>query len=380
MILFSKKLREKKRWESKRKALLKEDTFYEKKFDEHNIRYLTAEDVLRKLKEKNISIPRKDELNILVIFKHHNWEKFSLIPALEKFGNVHHFDWSDHIVDIRKFSQKLKINELLVNYFGNLHEMQKIDLIFGYFSGESIEESTLIYFKEKGVPIINLSLNDRELFVGKIRNGKAQGIRDICKHVSISWTSTESAVKKILVEGGTPIYMPEGANPKIHKPYPNEKKVYPVSFVGACYGERAEIIEYLRSKNIDIHTFGKGWPNGEVALEEMVKIYSKTHVNLGFSGVGKLNGEFCLKGRDFEVTMSGGLYLTQHNKEIPLFFDTNLPEILTWHAKEDLLLKINNLLKRPKLCQDIALRGHKKALNSHTWESRFDRLVNLLTC
>ena len=125
MILFSKKLREKKRWESKRKALLKEDTFYEKKFDEHNIRYLTAEDVLRKLKEKNISIPRKDELNILVIFKHHNWEKFSLIPALEKFGNVHHFDWSDHIVDIRKFSQKLKINELLVNYFGNLHEMQK---------------------------------------------------------------------------------------------------------------------------------------------------------------------------------------------------------------------------------------------------------------
>ena len=77
--------------------------------------------------------------------------------------------------------------------------------------------------------------------------------------------------------------------------------------------------------------------------------------------------------------MSGGLYLTQHNKEIGLFFDTTLPEILTWHTKEDLLLTINDLLKKPKKCEDIALCGHKKALKSHTWESRFERIVKLLT-
>ena len=112
----------------------------------------------------------------------------------------------------------------------------------------------------------------------------------------------------------------------------------------------------------------------------MVKIYSQTHINLGFSGVSKLNGEYCLKGRDFEVTMSGGLYLTQHNKEIPLFFDTTLPEILTWHTKEDLLLTINILLKDPKKCGGIALRGHKKAIKSHTWQSRFERLLKLLSC
>ena len=45
---------------------------------------------------------------------------------------------------------------MLIEYFDNLNEKQKIDLIFGYFSGEIIDESTLIYFKEKGVPIINL--------------------------------------------------------------------------------------------------------------------------------------------------------------------------------------------------------------------------------
>ena len=380
MIPLSKKWRVEKRWKTKQDALHEEDGFYEKKFDELNLKLLSEEDIFNVIKAKKVTLPRKESLNILAVFKHHNWEKFSLIPALEKFGNVHHFDWSDRIVDIRNLSQKLKVNEMLVKYFDNLNEKQKIDLIFGYFSGESIEESTLIYFKEKGVPVINLSLNDRELFVGKIRNGKAQGIRDICQHVSISWTSTESAIKKILVEGGTPIYMPEGANPEIHKPYPDEKKIYPVSFVGACYGERAEIVEYLRNNNVDIHTFGKGWSNGEVSLDQMVKIYSQTHINLGFSGVGKLNGEYCLKGRDFEVTMSGGLYLTQHNKEIPLFFDTTLPEILTWHTKEDLLLTINILLKDPKKCEGIALRGHMKAIKSHTWQSRFERLINLLSC
>ena len=50
-----------------------------------------------------------------------------------------------------------------------MNEKQKIDLIFGYFSGEIIDESTLIYFKEKGVPIINLSLNDRELLSEELK-------------------------------------------------------------------------------------------------------------------------------------------------------------------------------------------------------------------
>ena len=377
MIPFTKNWRINRRWKSKQNALHNEDVFYKKKFDDLNLKLLSDEDISNALKAKKANLPKKESLNILAIFKHHNWEKFSLIPALEKFGDVSHFDWSHFLKE--KHANKNKINELMVEYFDNLNEKQKIDLIFGYFSGESIEESTLIYFKEKGVPIINLSLNDRELFVGRIRNGKAQGIRDICKHVSISWTSTESAVKKILVEGGNPIYMPEGANPEIHKPYSDEKKVYPVSFVGACYGERSEIVEYLRSKNVNIHTFGKGWPNGEVSLNEMVKIYSKSVINLGFSGIGKLSGEFCLKGRDFEVTMSGGLYLTQHNKEIPLFFDTTLPEILTWHTRDDLVLTINHLLREPQMCQEIALRGHKKAQNYHTWESRFERLLELLT-
>jgi hypothetical protein len=377
MIPFTKKWRVERRWKSKQDALHEEDGFYKKKFDELNLKLLSEENIFNAIKAKKATLPRKESLNILAVFKHHNWEKFSLIPALEKFGNVHHFDWSDRIVGIRNLSQKLKINEMLVKYFDNLNEKQKIDLIFGYFSGEIIEESTLIYFKEKGVPIINLSLNDRELFVGRIRNGKAQGIKDICKHVSISWTSTESAVKKILVEGGTPIYMPEGANPEIHKPYPDEKKVYPVSFVGACYGRRPFIINELRSRGVEVYTFGVGWPTGPLEIEQMVKTYSRSKINLGFSGIGSYEDLYCLKGRDFEVPMSGGLYLTEHNEELSNFFRIG-KEILTWTTVNELAEKIQFLLSNDKLCADITSECLRNSREKHSWQSRIGSIIELL--
>ena len=42
----------------------------------------------------------------------------------------------------------------------------------------------------------------------------------------------------------------------------------------------------------------------------------------------------CLKGRDFEVPMSGGLYLTQHNPELELVYKIG-QEILTYHDVDD---------------------------------------------
>jgi spore maturation protein CgeB len=378
MIPFTKPWRAKKRWENKRKSLLLEDEFYEEKFNYLQANQMVDDDITKRLRKLNYIFPKnKKKLCILAIFRHYNWEEFSLIPALQEFGNVHHFDWSDHIADIPKLSQKLKINKLLIKYFDELQSKDKIDLIFGYFSGEIIDEKTLIYFNHQRIPIINLSLNDRELFVGKIRNGKAQGIRDICKHISISWTSTESAMKKILVEGGIPVYLPEGANPDLHKPYPNEKKIYPVSFVGACYGKRPFVLNELRSKGINVFAFGEGWPAGPLNTEEMVKIYSRSKINLGFSSVGSHDDLYCLKGRDFEITMSGGLYLTEHHEELSNFFRIG-EEILTWKTVDELAEKIQFLLSNHKLCTDVSSACLKTSREKHSWQSRIGSVIDLL--
>ena len=137
------------------------------------------------------------------------------------------------------------------------------------------------------------------------------------------------ALEKYVVEGATPIYLPEGANPAVHRPY-DENKVYDVSFVGQCYGNRPETIARLREAGVRVETFGPGWPNGPLTMEEMVRTWSRSRINLGFGGVLGHKETYCLKGRDFEVPMSGGLYLTEHHEELIPFYDVGR-EIVTYY-------------------------------------------------
>ena len=116
------------------------------------------------------------------------------------------------------------------------------------------------------MPIVNLALNDKEYFVGKIKNGQASGLRDICQYVDLCWTSAEDALVKYCVEGSIPIYLLEGANPDIHKPdidlFGNpQKRDITVSFVGQCYGTRSIIVKKLQRDGIDIVAYGSGWEN-----------------------------------------------------------------------------------------------------------------------
>ncbi len=120
----------------------------------------------------------------------------------------------------------------------------------------------------------------------------------------LCWISTEDALIKYVVESALPIYLPEGANPEIHKPY-NEAKTIDVSFVGQCYGNRADLINALKEQGISVEAYGWGWPRGPLSTEEMVRMYSKSKINLGFGGIAGHKDTFCLKGRDFEIPISG---------------------------------------------------------------------------
>jgi spore maturation protein CgeB len=224
--------------------------------------------------------------------------------------------------------------------------------------------------------MINLALNDKEAFVGKIRDGQAMGSKDICRYFDLCWTSTEDALEKYCVEGALPIYYPEGANPEIHKPYDIPKNI-DVSFVGQAYGSRPDIIRRLIQEGIQVQAFGEGWPNGPVSTEEMVQIYSRSRINLGFSGIASHMDTHCLKGRDFEIPMSGGLYLTEQHPELEMVYD--IPnEIVTFSGFDDLLTKIKDLLSHPEKVEEIRKKGVLRARREHTWELRFEKIFYFL--
>ena len=327
----------------------------------------------------NLAPKPKGKLSILAVYHNYNWENTALLPALEKFGEVYHYDWFDAFDHTRRdwrTSLKAEMNRDLVERVRRLISDKRPDVIFTYLSGEIVLTETLRSIRDAGVPMIHFSLNDKEHFVGKVREGLAFGSRDICPFFDLCWTSTEDAVKKYCVEGALPVYLPEGANPEIHRPYDMEKTI-DVSFVGQCYGNRPETIRRLKDKGIHVEAFGYGWPNGPLSTEEMVCIYSKSRINLGFGGVEGYGNAYCLKGRDFEIPMSGGLYLTEYHPELEAVYELG-KEIVVYRGFDDLPETICRLLSHPDEAETIRAAGRRRALAEHTWEMRFEKVFSLL--
>ena len=322
---------------------------------------------------------QKGSLNIIAIYHHYNWENESLKPSLQSFGHVRHYDWFDQFNHQRKDwlkGIKAEMNRDLLSQVTEWKRSDAVDVIFTYLSGALVSPEAMGELNRLGIPLVNLALNDKESFIGKIRNGHATGMRDICRYFDICWTSTEDSLKKYCVEGGLPLYMPEGANPEIHKPYDVEKSI-DVSFVGQCYGNRPAIIQALKDRGITVEAFGDGWPNGSLSTEGMVRIYSRSTINLGFGGVAGHRGTFCLKGRDFEIPMSGGLYLTEHSPELERVFKPGR-EILTYQTFDELVTKIQYFLAHPDEADTIRKAGTLRARAEHTWEMRFEKIFTLM--
>lgn len=367
-------------WRNNRR-LQKEKEYYVQKFSQLGLSIPDEQTLRQELKKKSPcpAAKKKGELRIIALYHHYNWENEALKPSLEKFGPVRHYDWFDNFNHQRKDwhkSLKAAMNKDLIRRINTWMAEEKADVIFAYLSGELIEPATLQAIRGHGIPLVNLALNDKEHFVGKIRSGRAFGARDICRCFDLCWTSTEDALIKYCVESALPVYLPEGGNPQIHKPY-NIEKTIDVSFVGQCYGNRATVIAELQNRGIAVKAYGFGWPEGPLSTEEMVKIYSKSKINLGFGGVAGLKETFCLKGRDFEIPMSGGLYLTEAHPELNCFFRPG-EEILTYSGIDELVSQIKYYLAHPAEAQSIRIKGYERSLREHTWEARFSKIFSLL--
>ncbi len=354
---------------------------YEKLFDVRGLTLPGEEEIQRTIAQRfPVSQPKsKGKLRIIAIYHHYNWENESLKPSLEKFGTVRHYDWGEEF-DHRKekewhASVRAAMNRHMVSRVRQWLKEDKADVIFTYLSGELVTPQVLEEMRNFGIPLVNLSLNDKENFVGKIKQRRAMGMRDICSYFDLCWTSTADALKKYCAEEALPLYLPEGANSEIHKPYPLEKKI-DVSFVGQCYGNRPEIVHRLRQNGIEVETYGYGWPNGPLSLNEMVRMYSRSKINLGFGGVSGCRDVYCLKGRDFEIPMSGGLYLTEYHPELEQVYAPG--EIVTYRGFDDLVGKIGLLLANSEKAEEIRKRGFERARTSHTWEMRFEKVFRLM--
>lgn len=333
-----------------------------------------------RLKNRNALKNRKTkgQLHIFLPYYISNWQAV-LAPSLKPFGKVTEFNWREKgYMDSSSnwLNFRDKMNEEMLEVFFKANNIQPVDIVIGYLSGYTVSPQTLEKMSEAGAVIVNFCWDDKLAFPGRIAGGRFVSPAAIASKIDLNLTNSPDSIIKYAIHGGLSMFWPEAAYPKVHRPYdiPFE---FDVSFVGSCYGWRPDFIDKLARNGVKVECFGRGWSNGNLSDEEMVKLYSRSRINLGFSGVGYSKKLMCLKGRDFEVPASNGLYLTQNNPELSLVFEIG-KEILTYKDEEDCAMTIKKMLSDPQTAASIRKAGMKRCLRDHSYEARWTDLFTTL--
>ncbi len=318
------------------------------------------------------------DLHLFLPFALTNWE--AVLPkALATFGEVSVFEWKSRGFDELApnwVARRDDMNREMAAAFAAANRRRRVDVVVGYLSGNTASPALLRNMAAQGAVITNFCFDDKIAWPGALEGGRHRSTAGIAAAVDLNLTSDPQGLAKYWAHEGLAMFHPEAADPEWFRPLKLPFR-YDVSFVGARYGWRPRLIEGLQRRGIAVECFGRGWPNGAIANEEMNALYAASRINLGFGGIGYSRNLLCLKGRDFEVPMSGALYLTQDNPELASVFAVGR-EILTYGGLDDCARVIRSILEDPDRAQKIRDAGRARCLEDHTYTARWTHVLRTL--
>lgn len=198
----------------------------------------------------------------------------------------------------------------------------------------------------------------------------------------------------------------------LYKPL-NLSKIYDVTFIGQPHGERKKIIEKIKKAGVDVKCWGRGWPNGRISQEEMIRIFSQSKINLNLtrgssatvlkslariflrrksdrsiqienpkhwidnlkSLLGKRREQ--IKGRNFEIPGCGGFLLSGYADNLGEYYEDD-KEIVIFKDTKALINKIKYYLEHDEEREAIAKAGYERTLRDHTYEKRFNEIFKTI--
>jgi spore maturation protein CgeB len=371
-------------------------------------------------------------------FESNIWEDNLYLPLIDLKHEVLKFNYNlrdtfkylnPSSPEHQKFISKNRPNlsKELLHQITQKHTEKPIDLFFSYFYDLCVLPETIDEIKSMGIKTINWYSNASHQF---------DLISTIAPHYDYILTPEKMSLNDYKKISARTIYCQMAANPTIYKEY-NLAKEFDVTFVGQAYGERPDYIQYLLKNKINVNVWGSNWdfytkksqqyiaklnsrngdntitryikklkklptkagiiaikkrllsliePKEKISIlpakimntflsdKEMVKMYSRSKINLGFATCGHTHLHekrvTQMRLRDFEVTMSGGFYITEYTEELADFFDIE-KEIVCYSNKEELADKIKYYLKNETERERIRIAGKNRCLKDHTWKKRF---------
>lgn len=226
-----------------------------------------------------------------------------------------------------------------------------------------------------GVAVLNWGTDDSWKY--------AQFTPFIAPHVDLYATTSPAALEAARRDGLGNVVLSQWAASErgLAAPLPAGECRYPVSFVGAAYGNRRRWVERLRRHGVDVACFGHGWPAGPVPTEDVGRIARESVVSLNFadSGLhlsrGRLFRSRQIKARTFEVPGSGGFLLTEPAEGLDRCYAVG-SEIDVFSGADEAARKIRRYLKEPELRDAMARAAHERTAREHTYARRFEPLLD----
>jgi spore maturation protein CgeB len=308
-----------------------------------------------------------------------------LLPDLHSLGEVTLFDYEAlgyrYGGFIRNDASAVRMldemSDHIIPALRAAHARRPVDWVFYYGGGQDVSPVVVRRITEElGIPVANMSLDDKQGWAGASANRWRTGAVDITSAFDLYATSARVACEWHMLEGGRPIYLPEGFNATAYAPQAVGRDL-PVSFVGAAYGFRVATIEYLRAQGVDIRTYGSGWPDSNW-VTDIGNVFNRSVINLGMGGIEYSETLTNVKGRDFEIPgTGGGMYLTSFNPDLAQHFVVGR-EIACYRNRDEMLELIRWYLKHPDEADAMAVRARERSLREHRWLHRYEAMLRII--
>lgn len=253
----------------------------------------------------------------------------------------------------------------------------RVSALIGQMWNFSVPAMSLSRIRALGVPVVNIAMDDRHSFhKAPLSDGTDGGVAGIVRAISLGATAAPECISWYARFGTPAVFFPEASDASIFR-RSNQPKIHDITFIGANYGFRGQIVARLRRAGLRVTTYGAGWPDGWVRTEVVPSILSQSRIILGIGGILHCKSFTALKLRDFDAAMSGSLYLAQENPDLALMFRLG-SEIDTWRDIPELIAKCRAHLADENGRERIAAAGRARAVAEHTWARRFGVLLRQL--
>lgn len=327
-------------------------------------------------------------LNIFWVGASRDQDESGFLQALRKIGTVTvFFNWTgdyglwlkDEQGELTQASDSAaaKNDASLLEQIERAHESCPIDLLIGQMWANYLNPSSLTKIRSKGIPVINISMDDRLPDNWLPNRGKMMGALGLGSSVDIFLTTSAETCEWYWKDGFPAIFWPLASSPEVFMTTEKIVRDIDVLFIGNKYGYRETLISGLRERGIYVECRGAGWESGPASAAVSASLFKRARIILGIGTVGHCTDVYTLKLRDFDAPMAGGLYITHRNPDLIELYKEGR-EIECYDSIDECATKIRYYLSNPEKLSQIAAAGQNIAIGRDTWDSRLtDTFIKL---